>query len=96
MMIQFAIELESLDMQVIIKKWGNCAAVRLPAAIVKSANLAVDQPVEVEEANGVITLRPVTRRRTLAELIALTPSFEGVPGWADMPAVGREREAFEG
>ena len=83
-------------MQVIVKKWGNCAAVRLPAAVMKSANLSIDQPVEVEERDGAITIRPVARRRrTLEELIAATPTFERLPGWLEVD-VGREREAFGG
>jgi len=78
-------------MQVIIKKWGNCAAVRLPAAVMKAANLSIDQPVEVEERDGVITLRPVMRRRrALEELIAATPTFDRRPGWLDED-LGRER-----
>lgn len=81
-------------MQVIVKKWGNCAAVRLPAVVMKSANLTIDQSVEVEEHDGIITLRPVMRRRrSLENLIAATPSFEGLPAWLDED-VGREREAF--
>lgn len=82
-------------MQVVVKKWGNCAAVRLPAAVMKSANLTVDQTVEVEEHDGVITLRPVRRRRSLDELIAATPSFDRQLGWLDSE-VGAEREAFGG
>lgn len=82
-------------MQIVVKKWGNCAAVRLPAAVMKAAGLAIDQPVEVEEHEGVITLRPVVRRRrrSLEELIAATPSFERLPGWLD-DDVGRENSAF--
>ena len=81
-------------MQVIVKKWGNCAAVRLPAAMMKSVKLSIDQPVEVEEHDGIITLRPVVRRRrSLEALIAATPTFEHQPGWLDED-VGREREAF--
>lgn len=81
-------------MQVVVKKWGNCAAVRLPATVMKAAKLTVDQAVEVEEHDGVITIRPVVRRRrSLEELIAATPSFEHQPGWLDED-VGREREAF--
>jgi antitoxin MazE len=82
-------------MQIVVKKWGNCAAVRLPAAVMKAAGLAVDQPVEVEEHEGIITLRPVVRRRrrSLEELIAATPSFDRLPGWLDED-VGRESGAF--
>lgn len=67
---------------------------RLPATVMKAANLAVDQAVEVEEHDGVITIRPVVcMRRSLEELIAATPSFEREAGWLDED-VGREREAF--
>lgn len=81
-------------MQVVVKKWGNCAAVRLPAAVMKAAKLQLDQVVEVEERDGVITLRPIVRaRRTLDELIAATPVFERLPGWLETDT-GEEREAF--
>ena len=61
----------------------------------KAAGLALDQPVEVEEHEGIITLRPVVRRRrrSLEELIAATPSFDRLPGWLDED-VGRESAAF--
>ena len=81
-------------MQVIVRKWENCAAVRLPATVMKAAKLSVDQPVEIEEHDGVITIRPVVRRRrSMEDLIAATPSFERQPGWLD-DDVGQEREAF--
>jgi antitoxin MazE len=38
--------------RVVLKKWGNNAAVRLPAAIVKAARFRLDQPLEVREENG--------------------------------------------
>ena len=82
-------------MKVVVRKSGNCDAVRLPATIMKAANLRVDQPVEVEEHDGVITIRPVVqRRRSLDDLIAATPSFDVQAGWLDED-VGRERGAFE-
>lgn len=81
-------------MQIIVKKWGNCAAVRLPAAVMKSLNLHIDQAVDVEQRDGIITLRPVARRRrSLDALIAATPTFERQLGWLDED-VGREQEAF--
>ena len=39
-------------MQVLIKKWGNSASVRLPAAIMEAAKLSLDQPVDVREEGG--------------------------------------------
>jgi antitoxin MazE len=64
-------------MYVVIKKWGNGAAVRLPDAVMKSAGLTIKQTVEVEARDAIITLPPLMRRRrTLEELISATPSFE--------------------
>lgn len=39
-------------MVVIIKKWGNCAAVRIPAAIMAAAHVGLDQSVDVREEQG--------------------------------------------
>lgn len=34
-------------MEVIVKKWGNNAAVRIPASVMAAAHVALNQPVEV-------------------------------------------------
>lgn len=81
-------------MKVIIKKWGMSAAVRLPAAVMKSANLFINQQVELEVHDGIVTLRPVgRRRRSLDELIAETPIFDRRSGWLEKD-IGNERKAF--
>lgn len=49
-------------MEVIVKKWGNSAAVRIPASIMASAHLALDQHVEVREEQGRIVIEPVRRK----------------------------------
>ncbi|MDO8311847.1 MAG: AbrB/MazE/SpoVT family DNA-binding domain-containing protein [Sideroxyarcus sp.] len=49
-------------MEVIVKKWGNSAAVRIPAAIMAAAHVALDQPVEVREEQGRIVIEPVRRK----------------------------------
>lgn len=46
-------------MRVLIKKWGNSASVRIPAAIMKAARLQVDATVEVREEDGRIIIQPV-------------------------------------
>jgi len=46
-------------MEVIVKKWGNSAAVRIPAAVMTAANVALDQSVEVREEQGRIVIDPV-------------------------------------
>lgn len=87
-------EAEENRMKVIIKKWGKSAAVRLPAAVMKSANLFINQEVELEMRDGFVTLRPVgRRRRSLDELIAETPNFERLSGWLE-GNIGNENETF--
>jgi len=44
--------------RVILKKWGNNAAVRLPAAIVQAARLRIDQPLEVRAEPGRVIIEP--------------------------------------
>ena len=49
-------------MKIIIKKWGNSAAVRIPANIMAAANICLDQAVEVREEHGCIVIEPVRRK----------------------------------
>ena len=46
-------------MTVHLKKWGNSAAVRIPAAVMAAAELSVDQEVEVRHEGGRIIIEPV-------------------------------------
>jgi len=39
-----------------IKKWGNSAAIRIPAAIMAAANLSQDMEVEIQAEDGYITI----------------------------------------
>ena len=61
--------------QVVIKKWGNSPAVRLPGAVMKDAALNVDDVVNVSVEDGLVTIRPVTRGKyVLDDLLAgITP-----------------------
>ncbi|PVZ84193.1 PbsX family transcriptional regulator [Serratia sp. S1B] len=45
--------------QVVVKKWGNSPSVRLPVAIMKAAELKVDDTVEVSVEDGRIVIMPV-------------------------------------
>lgn len=62
-------------MHIFVKKWGNSASVRLPAAIMKAAGLQVDQAVDVREEAGRIIIEPVKKPDyNLADLLAgITP-----------------------
>lgn len=78
-------------MGVHIRKWGNSAAVRLPASALAAAGIAVDDPVEVREEDGRIVIERVRKQEvTLEWLIAgITP--ENRHEEIDFgPPVGRE------
>jgi antitoxin MazE len=46
-------------MKVIVKKWGNSAAVRIPASVMSAAHVDLDQTVRVREEKGRIVIEPV-------------------------------------
>ncbi len=46
-------------MRMVVKKWGNSASVRIPAAVMEAARLHLDQPVEVREEAGRIIIEPI-------------------------------------
>jgi antitoxin MazE len=46
-------------MRVTVKKWGNSASVRIPAAVMDAAKVRLDQTVDVREERGRIVIEPV-------------------------------------
>lgn len=46
-------------MRVIVKKWGNSAALRIPAPVMAAAHLSLEQAVEVREEDGRIVIEPI-------------------------------------
>ena len=78
-------------MQTLIKKWGNSAAVGIPASIMADAALMIDQYVDLRAESGQIVIEPVgTLNFDLDALIdKLEPSE--FPEDADFgPARGKE------
>lgn len=53
---------EEYIMEIIVKKWGNSAAVRIPASVMAAAHVTLDQPVKVREEQGRIVIEPVRRK----------------------------------
>ncbi len=49
-------------MEVVIKKWGNSATVRIPAAIKAAAHVDLEQSGDVCEEQGRIVIEPVRRK----------------------------------
>ena len=57
-------------MRTAVKKWGNSASVRIPAAVMQAAHLDLDEPVDVREESGRIVIEPIRRKKyDLAELV---------------------------
>jgi antitoxin MazE len=50
-------------MKTTVKKWGNSAAVRIPASVMDAMHLQLDQVVEVREEKGRIVIEPVRQRK---------------------------------
>jgi antitoxin MazE len=74
-----------------IAKWGNSLAIRIPKAVVRSAQLAEGDRLSMNLANdGSIVLRSTKRRYSLDELVArITPrNRHSETPWGK--AVGRE------
>lgn len=58
-------------MQGVVKKWGNSAAVRIPASVLEAARVRLDQPVDVREESGRIIIEPLHPvRYEIARLVA--------------------------
>jgi antitoxin MazE len=74
-----------------VKKWGNSAAVRIPASVMQATSLALDEVVEVREEAGRIVIEPVRQKTYDLEklLNAITPKnqHESVDFG---PAMGKE------
>lgn len=49
-------------MKVTVKKWGNSAAVRIPASVMQAMHFDLDEVVEVRAEEGRIVIEPVRQR----------------------------------
>jgi len=78
-------------MEVLVKKWGNSAAVRIPASVVQAADLKLDQPVDVREEHGCIIIEPKRAPvYALAELVQRITRANMHDAVDTGPPVGRE------
>ena len=78
-------------MRMVVKKWGNSASVRIPAAVMEAARLQLDQPVEVREEAGRIVIEPI--REELYDLAILVAGISDDNRHEPVemgPPVGRE------
>ncbi|MCG8295417.1 AbrB/MazE/SpoVT family DNA-binding domain-containing protein [Pseudomonas entomophila] len=83
-------------MQIKIQQWGNSAAIRLPAAVLKQMRLGVGSTLNLDTAGETLVLKPVRSkpRYTLEELMAQcdldAPEPADMADWNAMRPVGRE------
>ena len=57
-------------MKAVVKKWGNSASVRIPAAVMQAAHLQLDEAVDVREEAGRVVIEPLRRKKyDLEELV---------------------------
>lgn len=78
-------------MRMVVKKWGNSASVRIPAAVMEAARLRLDQPVEVREEAGRIVIEPIREEvYDLATLVAGITDRNRHEAVEMGPPVGRE------
>ena len=79
-----------------IKKWGNSAALRLPATILAKAGLAVNSPMEIDVIDGKLVVSAVqSPQYTLDQLLAECPRrkmplSEEDRRWLESGPVGEE------
>jgi antitoxin MazE len=45
-----------------VKKWGNSAAVRIPASVMQATRLDLNEAVDVREEAGRIVIEPVRKK----------------------------------
>lgn len=78
-------------MRGVVKKWGNSAAVRIPASVLEATQVGLDQPVDVREEGGRIVIEPLRRVVHDIEVLVGGITDENRHESVDMgKAVGRE------
>lgn len=78
-------------MRVQVKRWGNSASVRIPAAVMAAAALRIDQEVDVREDDGRIVIEPVTAPSYDLDALLSTMTPETFPDDVDFgQPVGQE------
>jgi antitoxin MazE len=78
-------------MRLHVKKWGNSAAVRIPASVIAAASMHIDQAVEVREESGRIVIEPITAPIYILAALLDQMDSNTFPDEIDFgPAMGKE------
>lgn len=79
-------------MRVTVKKWGNSASVRIPAAVMDAAHLKLDAEVDIREENGRIVIEPFRPRSYDLDALLSGVTAENLHQDSDFGApVGKEQ-----
>ena len=71
-------------MRGVVRKWGNSAAVRIPAPVLDAAQMRLDQPVDVREEGGRIVIEALRPDRHDIDALVGSITDENRPGPVDM------------
>lgn len=84
-------------MEMVVKKWGNSLAARIPKAIADMIDLHLNQKINIEAKNGTIIITPVAEKKeyTIDELLSQCSSDsvkldDEDKTWVNDEPVGRE------
>lgn len=84
-------------MEMVVKKWGNSLAARIPKAIADMIDLHLNQKINIEAKNGTIIITPVAEKKeyTIDELLSQCSSDsvkldDEDKAWVNDEPVGRE------
>ena len=78
-------------MKATVKKWGNSAAVRIPAAVMEAMHLDLDDVVEVREKKGRIVIEPVRQKKYVLDDLLKGITAKNLHGAVDFgPPQGKE------
>ena len=78
-------------MKATVKKWGNSAAIRIPASVMQAAQLDLDEIVDVREEQGRIIIEPIRRKAYDLRVLLKEITSNNQHAAADFgPAVGNE------
>ena len=78
-------------MRAVVKKWGNSASVRIPAAVMEAAQLRLDETVDIRESEGRIIIEPIRAAEIDLETLLAGITPDNQHGEMDFgPAVGNE------
>lgn len=83
-----------MAMEFAIQKWGNSAAIRLPAPLLTQLNLHLGDKVTAKLCNEGLMLIPIKKKYSLDELLAQCDLEADAPqdlaAWLDSSAMGDE------